>query len=65
MKSPVYLLLLSRERVTANAASIALGRASGFRQEGYSPRYLKIGGRWCDHQRWAILADRAGRGDFG
>jgi ribosomal-protein-alanine N-acetyltransferase len=43
-----------------NAASLALVRACGFRQEGYSPRYLKIGGRWCDHQRWAILA---GRGD--
>jgi ribosomal-protein-alanine N-acetyltransferase len=41
-----------------NAASIALVRACGFRQEGYSPRYLKIGGRWCDHQRWAILASR-------
>ena len=41
-----------------NAASIALVRACGFRKEGYSPRYLKIGGRWCDHQRWAILADR-------
>lgn len=43
-----------------NAASIALVRACGFGLEGYSPRYLKIGGRWCDHQRWAILA---GRGD--
>ena len=40
-----------------NRASQALVRACGFRQEGYSPRYLKIGGRWCDHQRWAILAD--------
>jgi ribosomal-protein-alanine N-acetyltransferase len=39
-----------------NAASIALVRACGFRQEGYSPRYLKIGGRWRDHERWAILA---------
>jgi ribosomal-protein-alanine N-acetyltransferase len=24
----------------------------------------KIRGRWCDHQRWAILADRDGRGDI-
>lgn len=38
----------------ANAASIALVRSCGFVQEGYSPRYLKIGGRWRDHQRWAI-----------
>jgi len=43
-----------------NAASIALIRACGFRQEGYSPRYLKIGGRWRDHERWAILAPRRG-----
>lgn len=41
----------------ANAASIALVRACGFALEGYSPRYLKIGGRWRDHERWAIVAD--------
>ncbi len=40
-----------------NAASIALVRACGFAKEGYSPRYLKIRGRWKDHERWAILAD--------
>jgi ribosomal-protein-alanine N-acetyltransferase len=39
-----------------NAASIALVASCGFTQEGYSPRYLKIGGRWRDHERWAILA---------
>ncbi len=39
-----------------NVGSIALVRACGFRKEGYSPRYLKIGGRWRDHERWAILA---------
>ena len=41
----------------ANRASIALVRSCGFRKEGYSPRYLKIRGRWRDHERWAILAD--------
>lgn len=39
-----------------NAASIALVRSCGFTREGYSPRYLKIGGRWRDHERWAIRA---------
>jgi [ribosomal protein S5]-alanine N-acetyltransferase len=38
-----------------NAASIALVKALGFTKEGYSPAYLKVGGRWCDHERWAIL----------
>jgi ribosomal-protein-alanine N-acetyltransferase len=39
-----------------NAPSLALVRACGFQKEGYSPRYLKIRGRWRDHERWAILA---------
>ena len=40
-----------------NAASIALVRRRGFQLEGLSPRYLKIGGRWRDHERWAILSE--------
>jgi [ribosomal protein S5]-alanine N-acetyltransferase len=40
----------------ANVASIALVKSCGFSKEGYSPRYLKIRGRWRDHERWAILA---------
>jgi ribosomal-protein-alanine N-acetyltransferase len=40
-----------------NARSIALVEGLGFRREGYSPRYLKIGNRWRDHVRFAMLAD--------
>ena len=40
-----------------NLASIALARSTGFKYEGYSPRLLKINGKWCDHERWAVLAD--------
>jgi len=45
----------------ANAASIALARAAGFRLEGYSPRYLLIGGQWRDHERYALTADERAR----
>jgi ribosomal-protein-alanine N-acetyltransferase len=40
-----------------NRASIALVERVGFTKEGYSRRYLKIGGRWRDHERWAIVAE--------
>jgi ribosomal-protein-alanine N-acetyltransferase len=43
-----------------NAASIALVKSLGFTKEGYSPAYLKLGGRWRDHERWAILSTSRG-----
>ena len=41
----------------ANTPSISLVRRGGFTREGYSRRYVKIAGRWRDHERWALLAE--------
>ncbi len=40
-----------------NAASIRLIVRSGFQEEGFSRRMVRIGGRWRDHLRFAILAE--------
>lgn len=41
----------------ANVRSLEFLLRNGFTREGYSRRYLKIGGRWRDHVRFAILAE--------
>jgi ribosomal-protein-alanine N-acetyltransferase len=40
-----------------NRPSVSLVRGAGFTREGFSRRYVKIAGRWRDHERWALLAE--------
>jgi len=40
-----------------NRRSLSLVERAGFTREGYSRRYVKIGGRWRDHVRFAMLAE--------
>lgn len=54
--SELHLHRLEANIQPDNHTSVALVRACGFVQEGYSERYLKIRGRWRDHERWAIVA---------
>jgi ribosomal-protein-alanine N-acetyltransferase len=41
-----------------NQPSVALVERCGFVREGFSERYLKIGGHWRDHLRFAIRDDQ-------
>ena len=40
-----------------NKPSISVLERNGFAKEGFSRRYLKIGGRWRDHERWPRLKE--------
>ena len=40
-----------------NRRSIALVEGLGFRREGTARGFLKIGNRWRDHERWALLKE--------
>jgi len=39
-----------------NKASRYLAKACGFRKEGLARQFLKKGGEWRDHERWALLS---------
>ena len=54
---PLGLNRLEANVQPSNKRSSRLISRLGFRLEGFSPSYLKIGGRWRDHERWAVLAD--------
>jgi len=40
-----------------NTPSIAVLQRCGFTKEGFSRKYLKIGGKWRDHERFAIIKE--------
>jgi ribosomal-protein-alanine N-acetyltransferase len=54
---PLALHRLEANIQPQNRRSRSLVEGLGFRLEGLSPRYLKLGGRWLDHERWAITVE--------
>lgn len=43
--------------IPENVASVRVAQKCGFRHEGFSPRFLQIGGRWRDHDRYALTTE--------
>ena len=43
-----------------NAASLAVVRKLGFRDEGLRPRFLHIDGAWRDHRSFAVTSEEVG-----
>jgi [ribosomal protein S5]-alanine N-acetyltransferase len=40
-----------------NTASIRVVEKAGFRHEGFAPNYLRINGRWRDHNLYAVTVE--------
>ena len=55
---PLALHRLEANIQPANVRSIALVRRCGFVHEGFATGYLKIGGRWRDHEHYAIRTEQ-------
>ena len=53
----VKLVRLEANIQPGNERSKVLIGGCGFQYQGFSPRYLKVGGLWRDHERWAIGKD--------
>jgi ribosomal-protein-alanine N-acetyltransferase len=55
---PLALHRLEANIQPANIRSIALVRRCGFVHEGFAPGYIKVDGRWRDHEHYAIRAEQ-------
>lgn len=55
---PLLLHRLEANIQPANLRSIALVRRCGFVHEGFAAGYLRIDGRWRDHEHYAIRAEQ-------